>query len=90
MAKKSSKIRADVKTQYGTYACVFEREPDMGGYAVEAPAVQGVVSWGKNLARAKKMAAEAIELVIEARAISNARREGLVKLTPKARRAVFA
>ena len=28
-----------VVTRYGTFKAVFEPEPDMGGYVVEAPAV---------------------------------------------------
>ena len=61
--------------------CIFEREPDMGGYVVEAPAVQGVVSWGKTLVQAKKKAVEAIEGMIEVRAIANAEREGSIRVT---------
>ncbi|MDP2665812.1 MAG: hypothetical protein Q8P23_04270 [bacterium] len=45
---------AIVKTQYGPFKVVFEPETDMGGYVVTAPKVQGAVSWGKNLAHAKK------------------------------------
>ena len=32
---------------------------------VEARGVKGAISWGKNMAEAKKMIAEAIEVVIE-------------------------
>ena len=42
---------------------VFDR--DGGGYTVTAPDLDGVVTWGKNLAHAKKMAKEAIELCVE-------------------------
>lgn len=67
--KKAAKKIADIKTKYGVFRCVFEPERDMGGYVVTAPSVQGVVSWGKNLAHAKKMAAECIEGAIETRII---------------------
>ena len=77
---------AIVKTQYGPFKVVFEPEADMGGYVVTAPKVQGAVSWGKNFAHAKKMIAECIEGAIEARIISEAVREGNVRLTARAGR----
>ena len=61
-----------VKTQYGSFRCVFEPEKDMGGYVAEAPGVPGAVSWGKTLAEAKRMVAEVIEGSIEARVIAKA------------------
>lgn len=84
------KIRAEIKTKYGVYLCVFEPELDMGGYTVEAPTVQGVVSWGKNLTEAKRKATESIEGVIEAKAVSEAKRQGLVRLTRRASQTVFS
>lgn len=79
MAKHSIKT-AVVKTKYGPFKAVFEPEIDMGGYVATAPNVQGVVSWGKNLAHAKEMVTEAIELVIETRAIENAEKEGYIRV----------
>ena len=73
---KVQKKQATVKTAYGSFPCIFEQEPDMGGYVAEAPTVQGAVYWGKNLAEAKKMIAEAIEGVIEIRVIVKAERDG--------------
>lgn len=69
-----------VKTRYGAYICVFEREKDMGGYAVEALRIQGAVSWGKTLGEAKRMITEAIEGLVEASAIAEAERIGAVRL----------
>ncbi|MDP3696921.1 MAG: hypothetical protein Q8R55_02705 [Candidatus Taylorbacteria bacterium] len=69
-----------VKTKYGSFKCVFEAEKDMGGYTVEARAVSGAVSWGKNLSEAKRMIVEAIEGTIEARAIVNAEKKGLIQV----------
>ncbi|HEY4501132.1 MAG TPA: hypothetical protein VJI70_02605 [Candidatus Paceibacterota bacterium] len=90
MAKSSIKT-AIVKTQYGSFKVVFESEADMGGYVVTAPKVQGAVSWGKNLAHAKKMIAECIEGMIEARVIAEAVQEGNVRFTTRAgRMPVFA
>lgn len=70
-----------IKTRYGIYTCSFEQEKDMGGYAVEALDIQGAVSWGKTLAEAKRMIAEAIEGLVEARVIAEAERAGTVRLT---------
>lgn len=76
MAKKVLTI----KTKYGFFECVFEPEKDMGGYSAEARGVSGAVSWGKNLTEAKKMIAEAIEGVIEAKAIINAEKKGIIRI----------
>jgi len=79
MAKKISVV----KTKYGAFQCVFEPEKDMGGYVVEARGVQGAVSWGSTLNEARKMIAEAIEGAIEARAIAEAGRRGMVRITKR-------
>lgn len=90
MSKSSTKT-ATVKTQYGLFKAVFEPEIDMGGYVVTAPKVQGAVSWGKNLAHAKKMIAECIEGMVEARVIAEAVQEGNVRFTARASKVpVFA
>ena len=53
-----------VQTKYGNH--VVEIEPDeRRGYVAVAPALPGVVTWGKNINHAKEMAREAIELCIE-------------------------
>jgi predicted RNase H-like HicB family nuclease len=59
------KLKIEVRTNYGNHVCVFEKDPEKGGYIVVANNLQGVVTWGKNLSEAKKMAREAIELCIE-------------------------
>ena len=61
MAKKTEII----KTKYGSFSCVFEPEKDMGGYMVVAKGAAGAISWGKDLAEAKRMIAESIEVCIE-------------------------
>ena len=63
------KIKLNIKTDYGIFECVFE--PDETGYVVTCPSVDGVVSWGKNLSEAKRMAKEAVELCIEAKVQDN-------------------
>ena len=78
MAKRK-KIIYPIKTNYGTFVCLFELEKDMGGYTVEALEVQGGVSWGENLAHAKRMIVEAIEGVIETRVLARAKEEGTVR-----------
>ena len=77
---RTVKKMADIKTKYGTFRCVFEPERDMGGYVVTAPAVQGAVSWGKNLTHAKKMIIEAIECSIEGEIILAAAQAGQVTM----------
>lgn len=69
-----------IKTKYGSFQCVFEPEKDMGGYAAEARGVAGAISWGKTLVEAKRMIAEAIEGAIEAMAVANAEKKGIVKI----------
>lgn len=80
MRKAEKKKKADVRTDYGVFSVVFEKEPDMGGYTAEALSVQGAISWGKTLAEAKRMIVDAIEGVIEARIIANAVKTGHVRL----------
>lgn len=74
------KTRYSIKTKYGSFYCIFEAEKDMGGYVAEAPEVQGAVSWGKTLAEAKRMIAEAIEGAIESKIIAKAERTGVVRV----------
>lgn len=69
-----------LKTKYGSFKCVFETEKDMGGYTAETHLVPGAVSWGKNLFEAKRMIAVAIEGAIEARAIANAEKKGIIQV----------
>ena len=69
-----------IKTKYGSFECIFEPEKDMGGYVVEARGIAGAVSWGKNLAKAKTMIIEAIEGAIEAQAVVNAEKKGIVRV----------
>ena len=71
---------SNIKTKYGSFRCVFESEKDMGGYAVEARGVPGAISWGKTLAEAKKMIAEAIEGAIEAEIIARAEKRNIVTI----------
>lgn len=64
MAKVNKKI-IEVKTKYGSFNCVFEPEPDMGGYMITVSQKPDVVSWGRTIAHAKQMAKEAIECSVE-------------------------
>lgn len=77
---RSQKKQAMIKTAYGSFPCIFEREPDMGGYVAEAPTVQGAISWGKNFAEAKKMIAEAIEGCVEGEVIIAAEKAGHISI----------
>ncbi len=82
MRKRNQKNEL-VKTKYGSFVCTFEPEMDMGGYVTEAEKVQGAVSWGKNLAEAKRMIKEAIEGIVEAQAVAEAERKGIVNIVNK-------
>ncbi len=80
------KTKAKIKTDYGLYECVFT--PDERGYVVTCPSVDGVVSWGKNLTEAKKMAKEAVELCIESKVQENVERG--VASRPASRKEILA
>ncbi|MBI3442200.1 MAG: type II toxin-antitoxin system HicB family antitoxin [Candidatus Sungbacteria bacterium] len=53
-----------IATEYGSHLVAIEPD-ERRGYVVAAPALPGVITWGKNLAHAKEMVREAIELCIE-------------------------
>ncbi|MBI2674700.1 MAG: hypothetical protein HYX22_03130 [Candidatus Yanofskybacteria bacterium] len=76
MAKKI----LEIKTICGSFKCVFEPEPDMGGYMITVPQRPDVVSWGKTMAHAKKMAKEAIECSIEGDIIIAAEKRGEISI----------
>ena len=75
-----SKKTLTIKTKYGIFKCVFEPEKDMGGFTVEARGVPGAITWGKNLAEAKRMIVEAIEGAIDAQAIASAEKKGIIQI----------
>ncbi|MFY9462157.1 MAG: type II toxin-antitoxin system HicB family antitoxin [Candidatus Sungiibacteriota bacterium] len=54
-----------VKTRLGSFECLFAPNHPEKGYTVTVPKLKGVVTFGKNLSEAKKMAQEAIELHCE-------------------------
>lgn len=81
---KKSKVK--INTDYGIYECLLAS--DSPGYIVTCPSVQGVVTWGKNLAEAKKMAREAIELCIESKVQDNVKSGVAARIVSK--RSVFA
>ena len=53
-----------ITTDYGSHLVAIEPD-ERHGYVVTAPALPGVITWGKNLTHAKEMVREAIELCIE-------------------------
>lgn len=61
--KKGGKKIEYVQTNYGLHRCIFE--PDVKGFVVTVPGLQGVATWGKNLTHARAMTREAIELCVE-------------------------
>ena len=72
------KKKVFIKTDYGEFPCIFEPEPDMGGYMVTATKKPDVITWGKNLTHAKKMAKEAIECSIEGDVLIAAEKAGAI------------
>ena len=72
------KIKTIIKTDYGDYVAVFEPEPDMGGYMVTVLKRSDVITWGKNMAHAKRMAKEAIECSIEGDIIIAMEKKGVI------------
>lgn len=66
------RIKVKVNTEYGIYECLFSS--DTRGYVVTCPSVEGVVTWGKNVTEARKMAKEAVELCVESKVQENIRR----------------
>lgn len=77
---KTKKVKMEVKTLYGTFKVILKPELDMGGYMITVPKQPDVVSWGKTLAHAKKMAKEAIECSIEGDIIIAAEREKTITI----------
>ncbi len=58
------KRKIQINTEYGSYMCIFKTDGE-GGVIVTAPSVEGMITWGKNLEHAKKMAKECLELCVE-------------------------
>ena len=79
MGKVGKKI-IEVKTKYGSYKSIFESEPDMGGYMITVPQRPDVISWGKTIAHAKRMAKEAVECSVEGEIIIEAERRGEIAI----------
>lgn len=53
-----------IETNYGSHLVAIEPD-ERRGYVATAPALPGVITWGKNITHVKEMAREAIELCIE-------------------------
>ena len=78
--KKEKRIKAEIGTDYGKYSIILGPEKDMGGYMVTAPKRPDVITWGKTLAHAKRMAKEAIECSVEGDVLIAAEKEGIVAI----------
>ena len=62
--RSARKKIVQIQTLYGPHDCVLESD-EKKGFIATAPGLPGVITWGKDIAHAKKMAKEAIELCIE-------------------------
>ena len=85
---KERSQRLYIHTQYGDHLGIFEPD-EKRGFIVTVPGLPGVVTWGKSIAHAKKMAQEAIELCIECKAEEVVKRATMY-LPRKTREQVFA
>lgn len=77
MASLTKKIRTQVQTHYGLFDVVFER--DGKNYIVSVSKYPEVVTFGTSLTHARKMAKEAIEVVIEGDILKRAERTGDIR-----------
>lgn len=62
MRGSNRKKKTHIKTRLGEFVCVFESNSPGKGYTVTVPGVKGVVTFGDNLAEAKRNVKEALEL----------------------------
>lgn len=67
--------KIQIATDYGSHSCVFKSDGE-NGFIVTAPGVQGMITWGKDLEHAKKMAKECLELCVECLVECRLRKEG--------------
>ena len=58
------KKKIQIITDYGAHSCVFKSDGE-DGFIVTAPGVEGMITWGKDIEHAKKMAKECLELCVE-------------------------
>ena len=77
---KAKKIKIEVKTLFGVFKVILEPEPDMGGYMITVPKRPDVISWGKTLSLARRMAKEAIECSIEGDIFIAAEKRGTIAI----------
>ncbi|OHA08946.1 MAG: hypothetical protein A3A44_00095 [Candidatus Sungbacteria bacterium RIFCSPLOWO2_01_FULL_60_25] len=63
--RAKAKVAIPIQTSYGRHLCEFIYDPQEKGYTVIAKHVPGVVTQGKTLREAERMAREALELCIE-------------------------
>lgn len=61
----AKKLDLSIETKRGTYEAVFKWDAKDKAYIVNVPSLSGVVTFGKNLKDAKRMAKDAIELHCE-------------------------
>ena len=76
--RSSKKAKVHVQTHYGVFDVVIEK--DGKEYLVSVPRYPEVVTFGKSLAHAKRMAKEAIEVSVEGDILMRAKRTGDIKL----------
>ncbi len=69
------KKKIQIVTDYGSHICIFKSDGEKG-FIVTAPGVEGMITWGKDINHAKKMAKECLELCVECLVERRLRKEG--------------
>lgn len=76
--RRNTNVKSQISTQYGLFDVVFERDGKQ--YLVSVPQRPDIVTFGRSLSHARRMAKEAIEVSIEGDIIVRAERAGNIKL----------
>lgn len=61
---KKKKMMVEIQSRYGQHTIIIDPDPE-GGFVVTSSQYPELITWGKNIAHAKAMARDALELCIE-------------------------
>jgi predicted RNase H-like HicB family nuclease len=79
MSARISKQKLPVSTRYGAFDVTLQR--DSSGYLVLVTKLPEVVTYGRTISEAKRMAVEAIEVAIEGEVLTRAARSGTIRFS---------
>lgn len=71
----TNRKKLNIRTKKGVFGIVLETWDNESGYVVRVPKFPEIVTQGENIAEAKKMAREAIELCIECQKIEEPQKQ---------------